>query len=296
MQNVKRTNGNDKVIAVQLHGYTIALQYMLTFFILILILMLQPLKSSAQCKYPNTAFNPGETLNYDLYFNWKFIWVKVGSTHFSVRSSTYNGTEALRTDILFKSNKTCEAIFPMRDTLISYTTPELEPLYFRKGALEGKRYTVDEVWYSYPNGKTQMKQRYRSHEGVWTDRQASSDDCVNDMLNILLLARSKDYSKMKAGQRIYYKMVTGKRLSDQILIYKGIEEFKANDKHIYRCLVFSLLDDKEKKKEKELLRFYITDDENHLPVRIDFYLKFGSAKAYFLNGKGLRHPMKAVLK
>ena len=260
-----------------------------------LMVFVQTLPMMAQCKYPNTAFSPGESLNYDLYFNWKFIWVKVGSTHFSVRSSTYQGQQALRTDILFKSNKKCESIFPMRDTLISYTTPDLEPLYFRKGALEGKRYTVDEVWYSYEGGMTKMKQRFLSHEGVWTDTQSTSSDCVNDMLNILLLSRSKDYTNMQKGQRINYKMVTGKRLSNQVLIYKGKENFKANDKKTYRCLVFSLLDDKEKKKEKELLRFYITDDKNHLPVRIDFNLKFGSAKAYFLNGAGVRNPMDAIV-
>ena len=258
--------------------------------------LLQANTLMAQCKYPNTAFSPGESLNYDLYFNWKFIWVKVGSTHFGVKSTNYQGKEALRTDILFKSNKKCESIFPMRDTLISYTTPDLEPLYFRKGALEGKRYTVDEVWYTYEGGKTLMKQRFRNHEGEWSDTQSSSDDCVNDMLNILLLSRSKDYSNMKAGQRINFKMVTGKRLSNQVLIYKGKDNFKANDKNTYRCLVFSLLDDKEKKKEKELLRFYITDDKNHLPVRIDFYLKFGSAKAFFLNGTGIRNPMDAIVK
>lgn len=260
------------------------------------VFILQTNTLMAQCKYPNTAFSPGESLNYDLYFNWKFIWVKVGSTHFGVKSATYQGKEALRTDILFKSNKKCESIFPMRDTLISYTTPDLEPLYFRKGALEGKRYTVDEVWYTYEGGKTLMKQRFRSHEGEWSNTQSSSDDCVNDMLNILLLSRSKDYSNMKSGQRINFKMVTGKRLSNQVLIYKGKDNFKANDKKTYRCLVFSLLDDKEKKKEKELLRFYITDDKNHLPVRIDFYLKFGSAKAFFLNGTGIRNPMDAIVK
>ncbi|MCQ2093711.1 MAG: DUF3108 domain-containing protein [Bacteroidaceae bacterium] len=250
---------------------------------------------NAQCKYPNTAFNPGESLNYDLYFNWKFVWVKCGSTHFSINNATYNGKKALRTDILFKSNKTCAKVFPMRDTLISYTTPDLVPLYFRKGAFEGKRYTVDEVWYSYPGGKTVMKQKYRDPDGDILNHQSESEDCVNDMLNILLLARSRDYSKFKEGQRMEFKMVTGKRISNQILIFKGRKTFKANDEHTYKCLVFSLLDDKEKK-EKELLRFYITDDKNHLPVRIDFYLKFGVAKAYFLHGTGMRNPMTARIK
>ena len=48
----------------------------------------------------------------------------------------------------------------------------------------------------------------------------------------------------------------------------------------YLCLVFSLLDYEEKEKDKELLRFYVTDDTRHMPVRIDFYLRFGTAKAY----------------
>lgn len=248
-----------------------------------------------QCKYPNTAFLPGEQINYDLYFNWKFVWLKVGSTQFGVKQATYKGQQALRADILFKSNKRCEAIFPMRDTLESYTTPDLQPLYFRKGAFEGKRYTVDEVWYSYTGNQIQMKQRYKAPDGTWTDSQTVSTECVNDMLNILLISRSRDYSNMKPGDRITYRMVTGKRLSQQVLVYKGKENFKANDDHTYRCLVFSLLNDKEKK-EKELLRFYITDDPNHLPMRIDFNLKFGSAKAFFLNAIHLRYPISALVK
>lgn len=261
-----------------------------------LLLLISPIAVFSQCKYPNTAFNPGEELFYDLYFNWKFVWIKVGSTHFSVKSSVYDGKDALRTDILFKSNKKCESVFPMRDTLISYCTPDLEPLYFRKGAFEGKRYTVDEVWFEYPNGTTLMKQKYRAPDGQWTNKQSSSNDCVNDMLNILLIARSRDYSKCVKGQRMNFKMVTGKRLSNQILVYKGKTKFKANDGHTYRCHILSLLDDKSKKKEKELLRFYITDDKNNLPVRIDFYLKFGIAKAFYCRGTGIRNATTSMIK
>lgn len=294
MQNARRTNGSRfraccvPVASLSHIKSSRVLALIISFFVI-------AVSADAQCTYPNTAFLPGETLTYDLYFNWKFVWVKVGSTHFSVRNSTYEGQKALRTDILFKSNKTCEAIFPMRDTLISYTTPDLQPLYFRKGAFEGKRYTVDEVWYDYYDGQINMRQRFRNTDGVWSNTQSTSTDCVNDMLNILLLARSKDYSSLTPGSRTIYPMVSGKRLSRQTLIFKGKENFKANDGHTYRCLVFSLLNDKEKK-EKELLRFYITDDANHLPIRIDFNLKFGSAKAYFLSGTGIRNAQTARIK
>ena len=48
--------------------------------------------------------------------------------------------------------------------------------------------------------------------------------------------------------------------------------------------------------KNELLRFYITDDANRLPIRIDFYLKIGSAKAYLKEVKGNAHPLTSANK
>ena len=49
-------------------------------------------------------------------------------------------------------------------------------------------------------------------------------------------------------------------------------------------------------KEKEVVTFYITDDKNHLPVRLDMYLRFGSAKAFLTEAKGVRNPQTAIIK
>lgn len=96
------------------------------------------------------------------------------------------------------------------------------------------------------------------------------------MLSILTLARTFDPSNYKVGQRIHFPMATGKRVEQQTLIFRGKEKWKN-----HQCLVFSLLDYEEQGKDKEMLRFYVTDDTRHLPVRIDFYLRFGTAKAYY---------------
>ena len=236
----------------------------------------------AQCPRENTAFKAGETLTYDLYFNWKFIWVKCGAAHYTMRAATYQGQPALRNDLLFTSNKRCDLLFAMRDTLISYITPQLVPLYFRKGALEGKHYTVDEVWYTYPNGRSHVKQHFLNRHGQWSEHHHESDECNYDMLSILSLVRTFNTADYRVGQRIHFPMATGKKVEQQTLVYRGKEDFEANDNNIYRCLVFSLLDYEVQGKDKELLRFYVTDDTRHIPVRIDFYLRFGTAKA-FLN-------------
>jgi hypothetical protein len=258
--------------------------------------MLPAMQTYAQCEHENKAFQAGEALTYDLYFNWKFIWVKAGTANYTVKKTTYKGQESLRTDLLFQGSKRLNSVFPMKDTLISQMTPTMVPLYYRKGALEGKRYTVDEVWYSYPNGKSHVNQHYLTHEGELLKTQHETDECNYDMLSILNVARSFDASDYKVGQRIHFPMATGKKVEEQTLVYKGKEVFEANDDVKYRCLVFSLLDYDVKDKDKEMLRFYVTDDQNHLPVRIDFYLRFGTAKAFYKSGKGLKNPQTSIVK
>lgn len=40
----------------------------------------------------------------------------------------------------------------------------------------------------------------------------------------------------------------------------------------------------------------MTDDKNHLPVRLDMNLNFGTAKAFLTGARGLRNPQAAKLK
>lgn len=247
-----------------------------------------------QCEHQNTAFSAGEDLHYDLYFNWHFIWVKAGTAHYTVSASDYAGQPALRTDLLFQGSRRLNAVFPMKDTLRSYMSPALVPLYFRKGANEGNRYTVDEVFYSYPGGRSHVEQHHLNRHGRWSTHSHESEECNYDMLSILNVARSFNPAGWKPGHQLHFPMTTGKKVERQTLIFRGREKWKANDRKTYRCLVFTLLDYDEKDKQKELLRFYVTDDTNHLPVRIDFYLRFGTAKAFFASGTSIRNPQTSV--
>ena len=75
----------------------------------------------------------------------------------------------------------------------------------------------------------------------------------------------------------------------------GPREFKVEDtKEKFRCLVFSFIE-REDGDNHELIRFYITDDENHIPVRLDMFLSFGSAKAFLKDYKGIRSPMTSKI-
>lgn len=116
-----------------------------------------------------------------------------------------------------------------------------------------------------------------------------------DMLSILLQARSFDPTHYKVGDKILFPMATGRKVEQQTLIYRGKKKFKAEDGVKYRCLVFSLVEYDKDGDEDEVITFYVTDDRNHLPVRLDLYLNFGSAKAFLKTVKGNRYPLESII-
>ena len=70
---------------------------------------------------------------------------------------------------------------------------------------------------------------------------------------------------------------------------------KADNGIKYRCLRLEYMELKDEK-WKKIVDFYITDDENHVPVRLDMFLKFGSAKAFLVGAKGTRNPFSSIVK
>ncbi len=264
--------------------------------LLLVVLQLLPAASYAQCGIENTAFKSGEQLSYDLYFNWKFIWVKVGFANMDTRLTTFEGKEAWKSYLSTSTSPKYDKYFALRDTLLSYCNTDLSPLYFRKGAHEGDRYYIDEIWYSYPDNLCRLKKHRVDADGEQHWKTSMYKSCIYDMMSILLRARNFDASKMKKNQVIPLPISDARRLSNSWLVYRGKENFKTNEtKEKYRCLVFSFYE-REDDKSKELLRFYITDDQNHLPMRIDLFLSFGSAKAFLKSYKGVRSPMSSRIK
>jgi hypothetical protein len=254
------------------------------------------LHASAQCGIENKAFSEGEFLAYDLHFNWKFVWFKVGTASMSTVKSTFQGQEAYRTSLITRGNERLDNLFVMRDTLVSYTDMQLAPLYHRKGAREGKRYYVDELWYTYPRGNCRVKMHAITSRGdhLWQEHEFMS--CVYDMMSIFLRARNFSADGMKVGDVIPMPITDATELKHSWLKYRGKESFTiegTSDK--FRCLVFSFIEH-ENGQNNELIRFYVTDDLNHIPVRLDMFLSFGSAKAFLRTYQGVRNPITSKIK
>ena len=271
----------------------------LVLFLLISVMGLSPLSLQAQCSAENTAFLSGEQISYDLMFNWKFIWIKVGYAELTTDKAVYEGKDGYCFRLKSHTSKRADFFFKMRDTLTCHVTDRLEPQYFCKAAEEGKRHTRDEAWFSYRDGVSHVKQRrtfYKPADRQPQEMEYEDSRCIFDMLSILGQARSWNPDDYKVGDKIHFPMATGRRVEQQTLIYRGIENVESKDGNTYRCLVFSFVEYVgEKKEEKEVITFFISDDDNHLPIRLDMYLSFGSAKAFLTGVRGNRYPLDCIV-
>lgn len=263
---------------------------------ILLLLSLLPLCLSAQEPLQNHAFASGESVDYIMKFNWGPIWINVGTAEWRVADSKYKGTEAYKVSLKTLTNKRADRYFVLRDTMAAYVTHDLVPLRFQKSGREGKRYKRDYADYSYANKKCNVSTFHHTQGHKSRTSKYSGYAHAYDMISMMLRARSFDPSKWKKGHRIRFMMAEGSKVAPQVIVYRGKKVVELEEmKRKYNSLVFSF-NEIEDGKEKEIVRFYISDDENHLPIRLDMNLNFGSAKAFMTSATGLRHAETSLIK
>lgn len=227
----------------------------------------------------NAPFKSGETLEYKMYFNWQFIWLNAGTATMTTREQNYNGKPSYRCSLVTRTSNKIDKYFRMRDTLMCNVSKDFIPLYYRKGAREGERYYVDELFYTYGNSGTTVTMKALTSKGEHKTQKHQSKYYVYDMLSIFMRARTFDPSNWKSGYTFVFPIVDASHVQNAKLRFRGRSTVKAEDGNKYKCLELSYIET-EDKKEREIVRFFVTDDKRHIPVRLDLFLKFGTAKAF----------------
>lgn len=238
---------------------------------------------SAFSQNVNSILVDGESLDYTLRFNWKFIWINAGTASLQTYKTYYKGEPAFSTSLIANSSKGADKIFLLRDTLQTTVSPKLEPLFFQKRCVEGKDIVNEQVSFSMLNGqfRAQIKKTYT--DGTVREVDESRESTIYDMVSLLQYVRSLDTKNLTKNSELTFYMAGGRRVDKLPLRYLGYEDIESENGIKYHCQVFSLVKTstgkKGKKTEEEVIRFFTTDDSRHLPIRIDLFLKFGVAKA-----------------
>ena len=259
-------------------------------------LCLFPAIVSGQCKLEQDFFSVNERLNYDVYFNWKFVWVKAANAEMKSQSTAYKGTAAYKTLLTGKTKGVIDNVYRVNDTLMCYvSSANLAPLFYSKAAHEGKSYSAyEEITYSYPGNPT-VKARLQDwrNKKFKSDTVLTSQKCFYDALSQFYFIRSLIPENMAVTKSITIPILFTDESFDVKVAYKGTETVEI-DKEKINTVKYSLsIDGEAFANKKESVFVWLSLDENRIPVMIESKLKVGSIKALLKKASGCRNPYEA---
>ena len=217
---------------------------------------------------------------------------KAGEATFNTQETTYNGQAVWHYGLLFKSRGAVEKMYPMRDTLDAYISHQQGSLiYAQKHSDEGDYYSVDELGFTYKENKTFVASKRYTRTRTKIDTTLIAEGKVYDMLTATLYLRTLDWSKLKIGEEIPFRVAIGRDIVNSAFRYEG-QQVVDRDKVKYKTRHFYVdVYDEAFTQSKAAGEVWIGDDENHIPIKVRAKLKIGAVEAYYKSSENLKYPL-----
>lgn len=255
------------------------------------VLDTENLVSDESCTIDNFAFDPGETLTYKMYYNWKFVWVSAGEVTFQVEE--VDGEYKI--SAIGSTYKSYDSFFKVRDKYHSYLDKEtLLPSVSLRDVEEGPYRLYDKVTFDRTDN-TASSLRGKTEETA-KEKTYPVEDCIHDILSIIYFSRNLNFAQMSEGEAFPIKIFIDKKTWPLQVIYQG----KAKKKRIrgqgkFDTLLFSPeVIAGNVFSEGANVNVWVSDDKNRIPLQFESPLTVGSVKAVLKGYKGLKHELTSA--
>lgn len=275
-------------------GLSIFINKNLLRYLYILFLLVPAKLTFAQCQELNPPFAEGEQINYQVYYNWGFIWLDAGWVEFAVKPAVYNNQEVYHLDARGSSHKSYDWLYKVRDRFQVYLQKDdFQPLWFRRQNYEGG-YVVDNKYF-FDWDKNKAYTFTENSKKPFLADTLDIEDCTLDVLSLIYFFRSINLSGLKENDTIPVISLIDNEIFNLYIRYLGKEVIEDRNKNKYDCIKFSaFLVEGTIFKGGEDLVVWVTNDENKVPVLVEAKILIGSIKAYMESYKGLQYPLKVI--
>lgn len=228
----------------------------------------------------NFSFKEGEKLEFRVYYNMGFIWINSGTAVFTVKSDTLRDKKAYHITGRGSTAKSFEWFYKVSDTYESYVEKEtMLPLRFIRNVNEGGMKIHNDVTFHHEKGiAISDKTTYATPKGT------------QDVLSAIYFARNINYNKYKPGDKIPFTMFLDNQVYNLYVKYLGKERITTKSGTFDAIKIAPLLIEGTIFKGGEKMVVYVSDDANHLPLRIDSPILVGSIKVDLIGYENLRNP------
>ena len=257
-------------------------------FILALTILLTGFLSHAQndfCGTQNTSFGTGERLYFKVFYNMGRIWVGAGEATFEARLEMMNGHRVYHITGDGKTLKSYEWFYKVNDryeTFIDAAT--MLPLKFIRNVNEGGYKIYNNVTFNQNMG-----------QAITTNGIFPVPRCVQDVLSAIYYARNIDYNKYHPGDKIPFTMFLDDKVYNLYIRYVGKQQIETRYGTFNTIKIVPLLIEGTIFKGGEKMAVWVSDDGNHLPVRVDSPILVGSIKVDLMGFDRLRNSLTSLV-
>src|SRR6188472_270097 len=238
------------------------------------------------CGIRNTSFLSSEQLTLTVFYNVAGVYVNAGTATFSSALEKLAGKTVYHITGEGKTNPSYDWIFKVRDKYESFIdTASLLPLKFIRNVNEGGYKKYENITFN-----------RSTNTAVTTNGLFKVPGCVQDVLSSIYYARNIDFNKYKAGDRIPFTMFLDNEVYNMYIRYLGKDDVKTKYGK-FRAIKFKPLLLKGTIFEGgEKMTVWVSDDANHVVLRVESPIVVGKVKIDMMAYRNLRYPLTAMVK
>lgn len=251
-----------------------------------LIAAIVPAIAEAQsCLPKNTSFQEGEKLTFRVYYNMGFIWINSGNAEFTTTMEQVNNRKTYHIKGVGRTASSFEYFYKVLDTYESFIDKEtMLPVRFVRNVSEGSTKIKNDVVFN------------RNKDQAISDNKVYQvPSCTQDVLSAMYFARNVNYNAYKPGDRISFSMFLDNQVYNLYIKYLGKEKITTKTGTYNAIKIAPLLITGTIFKDGEKMTIWLSDDANHLPVRVESPILVGSVKIDLVGYENLRNPFSGLV-
>jgi hypothetical protein len=231
----------------------------------------------------NTAFSSGEQLTYRVSYVLAGVSLNGGEATFRTSLEKYQGKNVYH--VVAEGKSTHDMFFKVRDKYETYIdTSTLQPYKFIRNVNEGGYKTVENVSF-YKATNTAI-----TNSGTY-----AVPSCVQDVVSAMFYARNIDFAKYRPNDTIPFDMFLDRRVNHLYIRYLGKATIRTRYGKFHTIKFKPLLVKGNMFEGGEKMTIWVTDDPNHIAVRIESPVSVGKVAVEMTDNRGLRYPLSSLI-
>jgi hypothetical protein len=229
----------------------------------------------------NTAFSSGEQLTYRVSYVIAGVSLNGGEATFNTSLEKYQGKNVYH--VVAEGKSTHDLFFKVRDKYESYIdTGTLQPYKFIRNVDEGGYKTFENVSF-YKATNTAI-----TNSGTYI-----VPSCVQDVISAIFYARNIDFARYQPNDTIPFDMFLDRRVYHLHIRYLGKEVIRTKYGKFHTIKFKPLLVKGNMFAGGEKMTVWVTDDPNHVAVRIQSPVTVGRVDVDMTDSHHLRYPLSS---